>query len=129
MKIAMPTAVQITMLRSNHFRNVQVHVCLLRSTDLVHQSQNDDCSFGHVDLRANGFLVVHILVIYMSSIFPLAGGRFPGIVFVLVFKIFWCDSVVLHTCSRRSKTMVIASSQDSTSRARLKMRASMSNAS
>jgi hypothetical protein len=42
---------------------------------------------GHVDLRANGFLVMHIRVIYMSSFFPLAGGRYPGIVFVLLFKI------------------------------------------
>ena len=49
---------------------------------------------GHVDLHANGFLVMHIRVIYMSSIFPLADDRSPGIVFVLLFKI--CGAILWY---------------------------------
>jgi len=49
---------------------------------------------GHVDLHANGFLVTRIRVIYMSSIFPLADDRSPGIVFVLLFKI--CGAILWY---------------------------------
>ncbi len=67
-------------------------MCLLRSTDLVHQSQND--FGGPCRLASNGFLVTRIRVIYMSSIFPLADDRSPGIVFVLLFKI--CGAILWY---------------------------------
>ena len=55
---------------------------------------------GHVDLHANGFLVTRIRVIYMSSIFPLADDRSPGIVFVLLFKI--CGEILWY-CTQASE--------------------------